>query len=74
MEIGNEMFFDQQKLLLSSCSRVALYNHIHSGICDIIWMSSIVHILINNTIHGDVGIYSVEKWSMETSTVLAKIT
>ena len=46
MEIGNEVFFDQQKLLLSSCSRVTLYNHIHSGICDIIWMSSIVHILI----------------------------
>ena len=46
MEIGNEVFFDQQELLLSSCSRVTLYNHLHSGICDIIWMPSIVHIQI----------------------------
>ena len=45
----------------------------HSGICDIIWMSSIVHILISNmTIEGNVGISSVEKWSMETSTGASK--
>ena len=52
---------------------MTLYNHIHSGICDIIWMSSIVHILISNmTIEGNVGISSVEKWSMETSTGASK--
>ena len=26
----------------------------------------------NNTIDGNVGIFSVEKWSMETSTVASK--